>query len=140
MHTRIRKIRKSQPNKEQRTQQAFADKINISRSQLSYYESGTVTIPDRSVKDICEKYNVNEEWLRFGTGEMYKPEPELDELAYLMGMFVANNDESTTRAKILKAMLSLDDDWWKVIEVLGQQITKEKRLRIIPQPFFLPPK
>ena len=124
MHTRIRKIRKSQPNKEQRTQQAFADKINISRSQLSYYESGTVTIPDRSVKDICEKYNVSEEWLRFGTGEMYKPEPELDELAYLMGMFVANNDESTTRAKIIKAMLSLDDDGWKVIEGLVEQMTK----------------
>ena len=124
MHTRIRKIRKSQPNKEQRTQQAFADKINISRSQLSYYESGTVTIPDRSVKDICEKYNVNEEWLRFGTGEMYKSEPELDELAYLMGMFVANNDESTTRANIIKAMLSLDDDGWKDIEGLVEQMTK----------------
>lgn len=124
MHTRIRKIRKSQPNKEQRTQQAFADKINISRSQLSYYESGTVTIPDRSVKDICEKYNVNEEWLRFGTGEMYKPEPEIDELAYLMGMFISNNDESTTRAKIIKAMLNLDDDGWKFIESLVEQITK----------------
>ena len=124
MHTRIKKKKKSQPNKEQRTQQAFADKINISRSQLSYYESGTVTIPDRSVKDICEKYNVNEEWLRFARGEMYKPEPELDELAYLMGMFVANNDESTTRAKIIKAMLSLDDDGWKVIEGLVEQMTK----------------
>ena len=92
MHTRIRKIRKSQPKKEQRTQQAFADKLNISRSQLSYYESGTVTIPDRSVKHIREKFNVNEEWLRYGNGEMYKPEPEVDELAYLMGMFVSNND------------------------------------------------
>ena len=129
MHTRIRKIRKSQPNKEQRTQQAFADKLNISRSQLSYYESsyyesGTVTIPDRSVKDICEKYNVNEEWLRFGTGEMYKPEPEIDELAYLMGMFISNNDESSTRAKIIKAMLNLDDDGWKFIESLVEEITK----------------
>ena len=57
MHTRIREIRKLQP-KEQRTQQAFADKLNISRSQLSYYESGTVTIPERSIKDICDKYNV----------------------------------------------------------------------------------
>ena len=124
MHTRIRKIRKSQPTKEQRTQQAFADKINISRSQLSYYESGTVTIPDRSVKDICEKFNVNEEWLRYGTGEMYRPEPEVDELAYLMGMFVSNNDGSTTRAKIIKAMLSLNDDGWKVIEGLVEQMTK----------------
>ena len=124
MHTRIRKIRKSQPNKEQRTQQAFADKINISRSQLSYYESGTVTIPDRSVKDICEKYNVNEEWLRHGIGEMFKPEPEIDELAYLMGMFISNNSEDELRTKIIKAMLSLDDDGWKFIEGLVERIAK----------------
>ena len=124
MHTRIRKIRKSQPNKEQRTQQAFADKINISRSQLSYYESGTVTIPDRSVKDICEKFNVNEEWLRHGIGEMFKPEPEIDELAYLMGMFISNNSEDEIRTKIIKAMLSLDDDGWKFIEGLVERIAK----------------
>ena len=123
MHTRIREIRKSQP-KEQRTQQAFSDKLNISRSQLSYYESGTVTIPDRSIKDICDKYNVNEEWLRYGKGDMYKPEPEIDELAYLMGMFIANNEEDEMRTKIIKAMLSLDDNGWKVIESLVEQIIK----------------
>ena len=123
MHTRIREIRKSQP-KEQRTQQAFADKLNISRSQLSYYESGTVTIPDRSIKDICDKYNVNEEWLRYGKGDMYKQEPEIDELAYLMGMFIANNEEDEMRTKIIKAMLSLDDNGWKVIESLVEQIIK----------------
>lgn len=124
MHARIREIRKSQPTKEQRTQQAFADKLNISRSQLSYYESGTVTIPERSIKDICEKYNVNEEWLRYGKGDMFKPEPEIDELAYLMGVFIANNEEDELRTKIIKAMLSLDDAGWKVIENLVDKITK----------------
>ena len=124
MHTRIREVRKSQPSKEQRTQQAFADKLNISRSQLSYYESGTVAIPDRSVKDICEKYNVNEEWLRHGIGEMFKPEPEIDELAYLMGLFVSNHSEDELRTKIIKSLLSLDDTGWKVIETLFDKITK----------------
>ncbi|WP_405307991.1 hypothetical protein [Methanobrevibacter sp.] len=55
---------------------------------------------------------------------MYKPEPKIDELAYLMGMFIANNDESTIRAKIIKAMLSLDDDGWKFIEGLVERIAK----------------
>ena len=124
MHTRIREVRKSQPKKEERTQQAFADKLNISRSQLSYYESGTVTIPDRSVKDICDKFGINEEWLRHGIGEMFKPEPEIDELAYLMGMFISNNSEDEIRTKIIKAMLSLDDDGWKFIEGLVERIAK----------------
>ena len=62
--------------------------------------------------------------MRFGTGEMYKPEPEIDELAYLMGMFISNNDESSTRAKIIKAMLNLDDDGWKFIVGLAERIAK----------------
>ena len=122
MHTRIREIRKSQPKKEERTQQAFADKLNISRSQLSYYESGTVTIPDRSVKDICDKFDVNEEWLRYGTGPKEKEKTQADELAYLMGMFVAEGDEFKT--KIIKAMLSLEDDDWHFIEKLVDKFTK----------------
>lgn len=121
MHTRIREIRKLQP-KEQRTQQAFADKLNISRSQLSYYESGTVTIPDRSIKDICDKYNVNEEWLRYGTGEMFKPEPEVNEIDVLMGMF--NPEEDEFKTKIITALLKLDDNGWTAIKKLAEEILK----------------
>ena len=106
MNNRIKELRKNLGL----NQTDFGEGINLSKSQIACYENGSRNITDRSINDICEKYRVNEDWLKFGTGEMYKPEPELDELAYLMGMFVANNDESTTRAKIIKAMLSLDDD------------------------------
>lgn len=120
MNNRIKELRKSLGL----NQTEFGEGINLSKSQIACYENGSRNVTDRSISDICEKYNVNEEWLRHGVGEMFKPEPELDELAYLMGMFVANNDESTTRAKIIKAMLSLDDDGWKFIEGLVERITK----------------
>ena len=120
MNNRIKELRKSLGL----NQTEFGEGINLSKSQIACYENGSRNVTDRSISDICEKYNVNEEWLRFGTGEMYKPEPELDELAYLMVMFVANNDESSTRAKIIKAMLNLDDDGWKFIEGLVERIAK----------------
>lgn len=120
MNNRIKELRKSLGL----NQTEFGEGINLSKSQIACYENGSRNVTDRSISDICEKYNVNEEWLRHGIGEMFKPEPEVDELAYLMGMFVANNDESTTRAKIIKAMLSLDDEGWKFIESLVEQITK----------------
>lgn len=120
MNNRIKELRKSLGL----NQTEFGEGINLSKSQIACYENGSRNVTDRSISDICEKYNVNEEWLRFGTGEMYKPEPEIDELAYLMGMFISNNDESSTRAKIIKAMLNLDDDGWKFIESLVEQITK----------------
>ena len=45
-------------------------------------------------------------------------------MAYLMGMFISNNSEDEIRTKIIKAMLSLDDDGWKFIEGLVERIAK----------------
>ena len=121
MHTRIRKIRKSQPKKEQRTQQAFADKLNISRSQLSYYESGTVAIPDRSVKDICEKYNVNEEWLKNGTGPMYKPRSDNEIIAKFVNDVMESRSDDF-RKRLINALSQLDEDEWKVLEEIAKKM------------------
>ena len=105
------------------TQQEFGERIGIKRNSVALIENGRNT-SEQTIFAICREFNVNEEWLRFGIGDMYKPEPKIDELAYLMGMFISNNDESTTRAKIIKAMLSLDDDGWKFIEGLVERIAK----------------
>lgn len=121
MNMRIKQLRKAL----KLSQQEFADKIHISRSQLSYYESGTVSIPDRSQKEICEKFNVNIEWLKTGEGEMYQPEPQINELEYLMGKFSINTEEDEMRTRIIKALLKLDDNGWKVIEGLVDDILKD---------------
>ena len=118
MHVRIKELRKE--NK--MSQQEFADKIHISRSQLSYYESGTVAIPERSQKEICEKFNVNLEWLQSGTGDKYQPQPEVNEIDVLMGMF--NPEEDEFKTKIITAMLKLDDNGWNAIKSLAEEILK----------------
>ena len=120
MNNRIKELRKSLGL----NQKEFGEGINLSKSQIACYENGSRNVTDRSISDICEKYNVNEEWLRHGIGEMFKPEPEIDELAYLMGMFISNNSEDESRTKIIQAMLSLDDDGWKFIEGLVERIAK----------------
>lgn len=118
MHTRIREIRKE----EKMSQQEFADKIHISRSQLSYYESGNVVIPERSQKEICEKFNINLEWLQHGTGEKKKPTPDLSEIDLLMGMF--NPEEDEFKTKIITNLLKLDDNGWNAIKQLVENISK----------------
>lgn len=120
MNNRIKELRKSLGL----NQTEFGEGINLSKSQIACYENGSRNVTDRSISDICKKYNVNEEWLRFGIGDMFKPKPEIDELSYLMGAFAANSDENELRTKIIKAMLSLDDDGWRFIEDLVDQIIK----------------
>lgn len=65
---RIKEIRKDAGL----SQQEFADAIHISGNSVYRIENGTRGVSSRTLNDICSEFNVNMEWLRFGTGEKYK--------------------------------------------------------------------
>ena len=66
------------------TQQEFAEKIGIKRNTIANYETGRNDPVDSVISLICREFDVREEWLRTGEGEMFKPKPSdiLDQLAY----------------------------------------------------------
>lgn len=64
---RLKQLRKFQ----KMTQKEFGEKIGVSGDTISSIETGKVNLTDRNISLICEKFNVNEEWLREGTGEMF---------------------------------------------------------------------
>ena len=118
MNLRVKEVRKDQGL----SQEEFAKRLNISRGQVACYETGRRDLSNRTISDICEKFKVNEEWLRFGIGEIYKPEPEVNEIDVLMGMF--NPEEDEFKIKIITAMLKLDDNGWNAIKSLTEEILK----------------
>ena len=59
------------------TQDDFAKKIGIKQAAISAIEKGIRNVTDRIINDICREFNVNEEWLRNGTGEMFIQNNEL---------------------------------------------------------------
>ena len=79
MNGRIKEVRETLGM----SQEAFAESINLKRNSLSLIELGKRNPSDRTVSDICEKHNVNEEWLRTGVGQIFNSTPEgpLDALA-----------------------------------------------------------
>lgn len=77
MNKRIKLLRKSL----NLTQQEFADKLNIKRGAVSNYEVGRNQPIDAVISLICKEFNVNEDWLRFGKGDMFLPfEDEVSEI------------------------------------------------------------
>lgn len=84
MHTRLKELR----NKLDLTQSDFAKSLRIGQSTLGMMEVGKREINDRHIKTICAIYNVSEEWLRNGTGEMFTQTSKniLDELAIKHGL------------------------------------------------------
>lgn len=76
---RIRKIRKELDL----TQAAFAARIGSVQNSVTGYENGRRNPSQPVISLICSEFNVNEEWLKTGAGEMFKATPSsaLDALA-----------------------------------------------------------
>lgn len=53
------------------SQVEFGTKIFLSQYQMSLIEKGKRNLTDRSINAICKEFDVNEEWLRTGEGEMF---------------------------------------------------------------------
>lgn len=68
MKDRIRKIRKDL----NMNQTEFGAELGATQKMVTTYETGAV-LPDKSIRLlICEKFNVNPEWLETGEGVPYR--------------------------------------------------------------------
>ena len=82
MKERFKLIRKSKKI----TQQAFANSLGLSQNFIAQIEMGTKTPSERTIKDICREFHVNETWLRTGEGEMFDKSLS-DELAGVLDKY-----------------------------------------------------
>ena len=90
MKDRMKKIRKSFSM----TQQEFADKLSMSRNFIAQIEMGNKVPSERTIKDICREFNINEEWLLTGAGgdeNMSLPQED-EEAAYVSELLEEDND------------------------------------------------
>ena len=65
------------------TQTEFANRIGSMQNTITRYETNNRNPSASVIALICKEFNVNEEWLRTGNGEMFIPAPTdvLDQLA-----------------------------------------------------------
>ena len=64
------------------TQSEFAEKLGLSRNSIACYEGGTRNMNDYILKNICQTFNVDYNWLTEGKFEMFlsKPNGTIDDL------------------------------------------------------------
>ena len=58
------------------SQQGFADRLGVKRGAIANYEVGRNDPVDSIVSLICREFNVREEWLRTGEGEVFQEDPK----------------------------------------------------------------
>ncbi|HGS9636650.1 TPA: helix-turn-helix transcriptional regulator [Clostridioides difficile] len=52
-------------------QRDFSKKIKVSQATLAMFETGQRDPKDIHISQICQAFNVNENWLRYNIGEMF---------------------------------------------------------------------
>ena len=75
MKERIKKIRKNAGM----TQEEFAKILGTVQNTITGYETGRRNPSGSAIALICREFNINEEWLKTGQGEMYNYSDSDDE-------------------------------------------------------------
>lgn len=103
------------------TQQCFAEKIGTSANVLTNYETGRRNPSSSVINNICKTFNVNEEWLRNGTGEMFVQRDKLQIISEFAADLIKEPD--SVKARLFEALAKLDDKDWLAIEMILDKIT-----------------
>lgn len=114
MNERIKELRKQLGL----TQEEFASRLSLSRNYIAQIEIGTKVPSERTISDICREYNINEEWLRYGTGEMNKP--RTDKLATYLAEISNGNDEFIQ--DIIEVYMSLDKSSKEALRTIAMRM------------------
>lgn len=120
LNERVKYLRKEIIKK---TQQDFSDEIKISRSNLGNIETGEVSVTERVMYLICEKFNVNETWLRTGEGEIFNPLTRNQVITDFAGDLI--KEDGTFRKRLIEALAKMDESGWIALEKLANELIKK---------------
>lgn len=108
------------------SQEKFAQELNLSRNFINQIEAGKKNPSDRTVLDICREFNVNEEWLRTGEGEMFIDKSQEEEIADLTYKLLSE-ESSSFKNRLISALSRLSDEQWDVLEKVIDDISAQKK-------------
>ena len=92
----------------QLTQEEFGNRIGSARNTISNYENGNRNPSNSVVLSICREFNVDENWLRTGNGEMLSEVPAEDEFFKAAAQISKSGDKFAMQAII---------EYWKLDDV-----------------------
>lgn len=119
MISRIIKIRES----EGLSQERFAEKLELSRNFINQVENGKKNMSDRTISDICRKFDINEEWLRYGTGEMKIPKE--GKLSSYLAQISKGDDEFIK--DLIAVYMELDQVSKDALKKIAQKMAEQQK-------------
>ena len=107
INERIRYFRKDVLNMNQRQ---FAASLGMAQTGVSGTERDGATVTDRFIKSVCLAFNLNEDWLRYGTEPMYI-QPD----TFSLDNFIKEKGGTELEKEIVKTYFELDPEIRKAV-------------------------
>lgn len=92
------------------SQKEFGEKIGLKNGAISWLEKPGNTVVDQNIRLICEKFRVNEAWLRTGEGDIFRQDGD-----YILDKLADTYQLTGKRRDMLRAYLSLSDEQQEAI-------------------------
>lgn len=120
MNERVKQLRKTLDL----TMEKFGDRLGVKKNSISQIESGKNSLTEQMIKSICREFDVDEEWLRNGTGSMFIERTRDEEIANFIGTIQSVDDDSFMK-KFISMLAKLDESEWALLEKMALRLTKE---------------
>ena len=119
------------------TQQEFADRLRVKRTNIASYEAGKSNLGDAVVALICCEFNVSESWLRNGEGEPFAKKSRDQEIREYVDRI--QNVNETFKAQFAAALSALEEDDWQILldminDIKRKSMAKKQRGSAEPVP------
>lgn len=105
------------------TQEKFAERIGIRRNTYANYEIGRNYPIDAVIHSICREFDVREQWLRSGRGEMFRPMTE-EEIITNWVHSVFSDESAQFQQRFILMLQGLDKEQWKMMEKYARLLLK----------------
>ena len=125
MNARIKELRKSLGL----TMEKFGERRGVTKMTISRIESGVNNITEQMIKSICREFNVNEEWLRAGEGEMFKPMDSETELHAMVDRVLGSKNEHIKT--LFKNFAKLDDEYINALDNILDKLLSNDNSNVV---------
>nr|DAY01729.1 MAG TPA: helix-turn-helix domain protein [Caudoviricetes sp.] len=122
MNERVKELRKALGLSGEK----FGEKIGLKKVAVSQIETGRNNLTEQNIISICREFNVNEDWLRYGTGEMFKEKSLDEEIISFIGD-IQWDAEDNFKKRFISAIAKLNDSEWEVIEKIMKNMAIEEK-------------
>lgn len=126
LNARIKELRKTL----KLTQEEFGSRVGVKGNTIGNYELSLRNPSDAIIHSMCREFNVNEDWLRHGKGEMFLP-PEDEVTEMVSQLLEVSNPFYDLILDMMVSFNELDDKGKQAIcdytALLAERMAKRKK-------------